>query len=153
MKKTLGIALIILTGLATAAPTFAAKGKPGFVGSLWGDGQLWSSKFTTEIPAPSDSNVQSYDMLFVIINSNAEGGQLPVSEAAPGNPDFDGGRWFVQTAWWTQQGLEWYGTVPMITSYDQLLWEVAAGNMGYHAGSPEGGPPPYFQCPLLPVKY
>lgn len=152
MNKRIGIALIAIASLAAALPSFAAKGKPGFVGSLWGDGQLWSSKFTTEIPAPNDNNVQSYDMLFVIINSNNPYDQFPVAEAAPGNTNFNGGRWFVHTAWWTEQGLASYGTVPVITSYADLLEEVMIGNMGFAPGSPEGGPPPYFQCPVLPVK-
>lgn len=152
MKKILSIALIVTGGLATAVSSFALPGKPSFSGGLWGDGKLWGSKATAILPAPNEHNVQSYDMLFVIINSNAEGGQLPVAEAAPGNPNFNSGRWFVQTAWWTEQGLSWYGTVPVITSYADLLEEVLLGNMDFAPGSPEGGPPPYFQCPMLPVK-
>jgi hypothetical protein len=152
MKTRFRIALFALAAIAYATPSFALPGKPGFVGSLWGDGKLWSSKATAIIPAPNAHNLQSYDMLFVIVNSNAEGGQFPVAEAAPGNPDFNSGRWFVQTAWWTEAGLAAYGTVPVITSYSQLLEEYALGNVDFAPGSPEGGPPPYFQCPLLPVK-
>ncbi|HUG09911.1 MAG TPA: hypothetical protein VMM36_02800 [Opitutaceae bacterium] len=152
MKTRFRIGLFALAALAYATPSFALPGKPGFAASLWGDGRLWSSKATAILPAPTEKNLHSYDMLFVIINSNADGGQFPVAEAAPGNPDFNSGRWFVHTAWWTEQGLAWYGTVPVITSYAELLEEVIIGNMAFAPGSPAGGPPPYFQCPMLPVK-
>jgi hypothetical protein len=152
MNRKLGLVLILAAGLTSALSSFGLPGKPSFSPGVWGDGKLWGSKATAIIPAPTENNAHSYDMLFVIINSNAEGGQLPVAEAAPGNKNFNSGRWFVQTAWWTDAGLAWYGTVPVITSYAELLEEVMLGNMAYAPGSPEGGPPPYFQCPLLPVK-
>jgi len=152
MKSKTGIVLIALASLTASLTSSALPGKPGFSAGLWADGRLWGSKATAILPAPTESNVHSYDMLFVIVNSNAEGGQLPVAEAAPGNTNFNSGRWFTHTAWWTEQGLASYGTVPVITSYAELLEEVLLGNMAWAPGSPEGGPPPYFQCPLLPVK-
>lgn len=152
MNRKLGLVLILAAGLSSALPSFALPGKPSFDAGLWADGRLWGSKATAILPAPTDKNVHSYDMLFVIINSNAPGGQLPVGEAAPGNTSYNSGRWFTHTAWWTEQGLSWYVTVPVITSYAHLLEEVLLGNMAYAAGSPGGGPPAYFQCPLLPVK-
>jgi hypothetical protein len=130
----------------------AAKGQPNFGPSVWGDGQAWGTKGTTALPAPTDHNEQSFDALFVIVNSNNPAGQMPVSEAAPGNTRYNGGRWVTFTAWWTEAGFAAHGTVPVITSYADLLVHYMLGHLDAELGPPEGGPPPYFQCPLLPVK-
>ena len=90
--------------------------------ALYGDGELWGTKGTTTLPAPNDHNGQSFDALYVIIN-NPDDVQLPVSEAAPGNPD-----------------------------YDEIMEHEDLGHLVITAGTFDGGPPAYFQCPLLPVK-
>lgn len=130
----------------------ANSGQPSFSAGIWADGETYGSKRTTELPAPNTHNIQSYDPLFVIINSNNPEGQLAVAEAAPGNVAFNGGRWITYTAWWTDEGFEEFGTVPVIHSYAELLVYYMYGYLDMEVGSPEGGPPPYFQCPLLPVK-
>jgi len=80
-------------------------------------------------------------------------GQLPVAEAAPGNPDYNGGRWFTHTVEWTQDGFDAHGTVPVLTSYEELVIHYILGHLEITQGPPDGGPPPpYFECPLLPVK-
>ena len=146
-KSIVAAASAILAISATAGP-----GKPNFGPGLWADGRTWGSKGTTELPAPNGHNIQSYDPLFVIINSNNPDGQLPVAEAGPGNVAFNGGRWITYTAWWTGDGFAAYGTVPVITSYAELLVYYMYGYLDFEVGSPENGPPPYFQCPMLPVK-
>jgi len=123
--------------------TLAAPGKPDFSPALYGDGELWGTKGTTELPAPKN-NIQSFDKLFVIVNGAP--GQLPVSEAAPGNPDYNGGRWFTHTAMWIS------GEPVVLTSYDDVMDHYDLGHLSIAAGSFTGGPPDYFQCPLLPVK-
>lgn len=146
-----------LTILAAASTVItlsamANPGKPGFSAGIWADGRTFGSKRTTELPAPTEKNVHSYDPLFVIINSNNPEGQLAVAEAAPGNVSFNGGRWITYTAWWTDGAFDMFGTVPVVTSYADLLVYHMHGYIDFEVGSPEGGPPPYFQCPLLPVK-
>jgi hypothetical protein len=148
----LGIALSVLMISPALREAHAAKGQPNFGPGVWADGQTWGTKFTTELPAPNDNNMDSFDPLFVIVNSNNPEGQLPVSEAGPGNVNYNGGRWVVYTAWWTEQGFADHGTVPVLTSYADLLIHYMLGHLEFEIGSPEGGPPPYFQCPLLPVK-
>jgi len=145
-------ALLVAASAGMVMTAAANKGKPSFSPGLWADGQTWGSKGTTELPAPTAHNIGSYDPLFVIINSNNPDGQMPVAEAAPGNVAFNGGRWLTYTAWWTDDGFAAYGTVPVITSYADLLVYHMYGYLDFELGSPEGGPPPYFQCPLLPVK-
>lgn len=130
----------------------ALRGKPNFTAQLWGDGELWGTKAAAIIPAPRPGNEQSFDKLFVVTNSNNPDGQLPVSEAAPGNPAYNGGRWFTHTVVWTQAGFDAHGIVPVLTSYEDVMLHEGLGHLDITAGSPPGGPPDYFECPLLPVK-
>jgi hypothetical protein len=150
-RKISALAFVFALVLAFAAPVAADPGQPNFGPAVYGDGQVWGTKGAAGLPAPSESNLQSFDMLFVVTNSNAAG-QLPVSEAAPGNPNYNGGRWFTHTVTWTQDGLDAHGTVPVLMSYADILFHYSLGHLTIAAGSPAGGPPPYFECPLLPVK-
>ena len=53
---------------------------------------------------------------------------------------------------WTQAGFDAHGIVPVFTSYDEILVHEDLGHLAIAPGSPPGGPMPYFECPLLPVK-
>ncbi|GGC06080.1 hypothetical protein GCM10011352_35360 [Marinobacterium zhoushanense] len=140
----------LFISLMLLLPALAEAGQPNFMPSVWGDGMLWGTKGTTELPAPTDRNVQSFDALYVIIN-NPDAVQFPVSEAAPGNPAYNGGRWFTHTVMWTEEGLEAHDPVPVLTSYEDILFHESLGHLLIVSGSFDGGPAPYFQCPLLPV--
>ena len=147
--RNLFLALVLLLGAAASAQ--AAPGQPNFMPALYGDGELWGTKFTALIPGPNGHNEQSYDGLYIV--RNRPGGQMPVSEAAPGNPAYNGGRWSVNQVFWTEAGFIAYGgDVPVLTSFDEILYEEGMGHVYIMSGSFEGGPPQYFQCPLLPVK-
>jgi hypothetical protein len=126
--------------------------RPNFGPGLWGDGELWGTKAAAPLPPPNGRNNHSFDKLFVIVNSNNPVGQLPVAEAAPGNPHFNGGRWFTHTVEWTAEGFAAHGTVPVLMSYDDVMLHYSLGHLEITPGSPMGGPPAYFECPLLPVK-
>lgn len=155
--RTTGLAAGALALGVSASGVGAAK-KPAFTPQIYGDGEAWGTKGVTPLPPPNDHNEQSFDPLFVITNSNNPGTQLPVSEAAPGNPAYNGGRWFTHTATWTDQGFADHGTVPILTRYgpvgdpEAILTHVGLGHLTITEGSPPGGPPAYFECPLLPVK-
>ena len=146
----LSITLLIMTLGTTAA--LADPGKPNFMPSLYGDGEVWGTKATTTLPAPTENNLQSFDALYVITNSNNPEGQLPVAEAAPGNPAYNGGRWFTHTAEWTEAGFLAHGIVPILTSYADIEHHYSLGHIVITPGSFPDGPPVYFQCPLLPTK-
>jgi hypothetical protein len=145
LKKSLSIMFLLLLNLALILPASAMKGKPNFCPALYADGETWGTKATTGLPAPNEHNVHSYDALYIIINGHPD--QMPVGEAAPGNPYYNGGRWISQTVEWTIGG-----DVPLLTSYDDIMTHFFLGDLTITVGSPPGGPPPYFQCPLLPVK-
>lgn len=140
----LGASLILASVASAAGPTFAP--------AIYADGEVWSTQAVTQLPAPNGRNNHSFDQLFVITNSNNPDGQLPVSEAGPGNPHYNGGRWLTKTVTWTQSGFDAHGTVPVLKSYDDVLLHQSLGHLTISDGSPEGGPPNYFLCPLLPVK-
>ena len=126
--------------------------RPNFGPALWGDGELWGTKAAAPLPGPNGRNNHSFDKLFVIINSNNPAGQFPVAEAAPGNPYYNGGRWFTHTVEWTTDGFAAHGTVPVLMSYEDVMLHYSLGHLEITAGSPMSGPPAYFECPLLPVK-
>ena len=138
--------------LISSVMALADPGKPNFVPRLYGDGEVWGTKGTTTLPAPNDHNLQSFDVLYVITNTNNPQGQLPVSEAAPGNPMYNGGRWFTHTVEWTAEGFMAHGIVPILKSYEDIMLHYSLGHLIITSGSFPGGPPVYFQCPLLPVK-
>jgi hypothetical protein len=148
MVSVLALSLMVV-GTASANP-----GQPNFGPALYGDGEVWGTKGAAALPAPNGKNDQSFDKLYVITNSNNPGDQFPVAEAAPGNPDFNGGRWFTHTVEWTAQGFADHGTVPVLKSYDDIMLHAGLGHLEITVGSPggPGAPPDYFECPMLPVK-
>jgi len=141
------ISLLMVFGIANALP-----GKPDFNEHIYADGVAWGTKVTTELPAPNDNNMQSFDKFFVITNSNNPEEQLPVGEAGPGNPGYNGGRWVTYTVEWTASGFAAHGTVPILKSYDDIMLHEGLGHLTVTMGTPGPPPPPYFSCPLLPVK-
>jgi hypothetical protein len=137
MKKSILFLFVALLALAVAAPALAASGQPTFMPAIYADGQAWGTKGNGPLPAPNGQNDQSFDMLYQVP------GQLPVSEAGPGNPMYNGGRW------WTVQ-VEWTNgpSADPLTSYADVMAAIDAGDLRYAAIQS----PAYFQCPLLPVK-
>lgn len=140
------LALVLsVTGFVWANP-----GAPNFGPALYGDGEVWGTKGAAALPAPNGKNGQSFDKLFVIVNGAP--GQMPVAEAAPGNPAYNGGRWFTHTVMWTEDGFNAHSIVPVLKSYDDIMLHYGLGHLDIVEGSFPDGPPNYFLCPLLPVK-
>ena len=149
-------------GVGATSSAAAAPGKPDFSPRIYGDCEQWGSKVTGVIRHP---NEQSLDKFFVVtaddVDSSLPGGQLPVSEAAPGNPDYNGGRWWTHVASWTEEGEDFHDDpLPLLTRYgpasdpDSILFHYNLGHIEITEGSPggAGAPPDYFRCPMLPVK-
>ncbi|MEJ2597307.1 MAG: hypothetical protein P8Z00_03190 [Anaerolineales bacterium] len=145
MIRKFGLLLLVFVlSLALAIPAFAAG--PNFSPQIYADGVAWGTKGLGDLPAPNANNSQSFDKLFKITNSNNPDGQLPVAEAGPGNPAYNGGRWNVQIVTWTQAGFDAHGIVPVLKSYDDVMLHY---NLGHLTITSAGD---YFECPLLPVK-
>lgn len=147
------VILSIVTAMLTliAAPAIALPGQPNFGSAIYADGDAYGTKAVAILPAPNAKNIQSFDKLFVITNG-AEG-QLPVAEAAPGNSDYNGGRWYTQTVTWTEEGMTAHGAnLPVLTSMADVMFHASLGHLDIQAGTFDGGPPAFFVCPLLPAK-
>jgi hypothetical protein len=133
MKRLMiGATAALLATLAFATIVSANPGKPDFSGGIYADGQLFGTKGAATIPAPNSHNVQSFDVLVRFDNQPA------VSEAGPGNPDFNGGRWILKTATWNTDPY-------LLTSYADVLAAEQAGDITIvndHS---------YLECPLLPT--
>ena len=77
-------------------------------------------------------------------------GQRAISAAAPGDQDFNGGRWHVVLVTFTDQGMAVHdpdgdGVVNFeLTSADQVLAHMALGHLILTDTDI------YFECPLLP---
>jgi hypothetical protein len=149
-KIALTITVLALVVWATSVCVYAEG--PSFGPQIYGDGEAWGTKGVATLPAPNEHNVQSFDKLFVFTNGAV--GQLPVAEAAPGNRYYNGGRWFTHTVTWTQAGMDQHENdgLPVLKSYEQIMDENDVNHLIIVEGSPTGGPRPYFECPLLPVK-
>jgi len=147
MLRKIGLCLsVVVLSLLLAVPVFALPGRPDFGPHIHADGVDWGTKVTTPLPAPNGNNAHSFDKLYVV--TNGADGQLPVGDAAPGNPDYRGGRWKTWTATWADEVPH---AIPVLMSEEDILFHAGLGHLTIVKGSP-GGPPPYFSCPLLPVK-
>lgn len=144
--------LVLLLVLMIAVPALAAPGMPDFNPHIYADGVAWGTKVTTALPAPNGNNAHSFDKLFVFTNGPSE--QLLVAEAAPRNPEYNGGRWVTYTASWTEEGMAAHDPLPVLKSYEEIQLHEGLGHLLLAKGSPDApdAPPPYFSCPLLPVK-
>lgn len=141
-KRTFVIIAVLLALLAAALPALAAG--PNFGPAIYADGQAWGTKGLGDLPAPNGDNDQSFDHLYVF--TNGAGGQLPVAEAAPGNPRYNGGRWNVVEATWTAAGIAAHDPLPVLMSEEDVRFHVSLGHIDLASANT------YFLCPLLPVK-
>lgn len=135
--------------LGVSATGFGTAQQPNFDEQIYGDGVAWGTKGVTTLPPPTENNVQSFDDLVFIVDGTSPPVQLPVSEAAPGNPDYNGGRWISKTI--DVSDLE--SLLPIRSYADFSTGEVDAFQLGAPVDE-NGDPfrPDYFECPLLPVK-
>lgn len=146
MRRFVLLATLATLFMLIAIPAVADKGKPDFSPHIYADGEAWGTKVATALPAPNGNNAHSFDKLFVFTNGAT--GQLLVGEAAPGR-DYNGGRWVTWTATW---GDDVPHDIIVLRSYEEVMFHYNLGHLELTKGSPPGGPPAYFECPLLPVK-
>jgi hypothetical protein len=135
MLRRLPVLLLTLTAvLLLAMPVFAQP--PSFGPAIYADGKMWATQGVATLPPPNDHDAQSFDQLFRF--TNPAPGQLPVAEAAPGNPIYNGGRWNAFEVTWN------IPDPPVVTSYAELMQHAEDFTM-VSAND-------YFECPLRPVK-
>lgn len=155
-KKFQVIVLALALSLVFVLPALGAPGRPDFGDHVYVDGNPFGTKAVTEVPAPNENNEQSFDPLYVFSFENApEGSILPeqplVAESAPGDTDYNGGRWDTKTVVWTEEGFADHGDVPALFSIDDIELHMSLGHLEIVDGG-SGLAPDYFECPLLPAK-
>jgi hypothetical protein len=131
LRASAATAAGLALGVLASGPVAAEP--PEFGGRIYGDGELWATKGVADLPLPNGKNDQSYDRLFPTPGTDL----IAVSEAAPGNPHYNGGRWAVHP-------LDWHVDPVQLTSYDEVMRYAKAGKLSY----PED-PVDAFECPLV----
>jgi hypothetical protein len=145
MTRTLKALSLALLMLCVAS---AALGRANRVaGAVWAEGELYDTVVTpTSFNSPPAG---STDIIYSFMMSGLAG-QRSVAESAPGEPDFNGGRWDVHMAIFTAEGLQAVdpdgdGTANFeLTSAEEVLEYAAMGYLMIHQADF------YFECPLLP---
>jgi hypothetical protein len=143
--SVLAAVLAVLVGIALAASSQAFANPPGRP-TVWVDGERYNAivpfspdgtvqfRNVPDDAAPSVAHLETTDNLYVV-SINPETQQL-VSDAAPGDRDYNGGRWLPHMVTLT-------GADPsVLTSEDAILAAYAAGDVDI------SGPGDVFECPL-----
>jgi hypothetical protein len=117
--------------------------------ALWAGGVTWDTVLTpTSFKNPPSHSV---DLLFDFSMSGLTG-QRGVSDSYPGQPDYNGGRWWVQMVVFTPQGIDVHdadgdGAVDFeLTSAEEVLEHLDLGHLEIFETAT------YFVCPLKKSK-
>lgn len=131
-------ASVTASGLAfgVGMSTTAVAEPPGFTGRIYADNDVWATRGVADLPFPNDNNEQSYDELF----PSPGIGLLAVAEAAPGSPDYNGGRWAVHP-------LTWHVEPKQLKSYTEIQQYVSADKISF-----PDDPVDAFECPLVRIN-
>lgn len=144
----LGVAGLGAAGTAAANPGKGDENGNGrSFGAVYANDVLWRTnvvKVLDEEPDPSDT-------IYFINDGNgpAQGPSPFVSESAPGDQDWNGGKWVHYSALVIDE--EAFAALDLpLTSEAEVLAAEAAGALAITKGRPdfEGAPPDYFICPL-----
>lgn len=146
MRRFLAIAPALVVGLLLATSAAQADGATRVSDALWANGVTWDTVLTpTGFSQPPGHSV---DKLYNFSMSGLTG-QRAVAESAPGDHDYNGGRWWVQIVVFTEQGLlahdpDGDGVANFeLTSAADVQAHVDLGHIEIMETSI------YFECPLL----
>jgi hypothetical protein len=149
--STILAAVVIAAGMQMmnqAMPAMAAQATR-VEAAIWAHGELYDTVATdTVFTSPP---LHATDVIFSFGGSGLEG-QRSVAEAAPGDPDFNGGRWNVMIVTFTAKGKAVHdpdgdGVVNFeLTDAEMVLHHAELGHLEIQ---PAGV---YFECPMLPRR-
>lgn len=128
----------VLAGLAAAllVVTAVAYGQALPRPQTWVDGELFGGVVT---PAKFDPANGKFDELYMCGPSGFKDGVPLISDAGPGNTDYNGGRWHVNVL---KPGVPCSKYANADSDQDLDLGDFQEGTM----------PATYFECPLLPLR-
>jgi hypothetical protein len=149
MKRTTTlIGIIVATLLLLPATAFAAgQGAGGVsgVGAFYVDGVAYRTVGTPTDLSNTGAPDHSFDTIYVVGN-----GQTNVATAAPGDEDYNGGRWQVEVLDFGDTGYAMsladhdYNGSGTLDSAEEIAAALAAGYATASAG-------PTFVCPVIPA--
>ena len=117
--------------------------------AIWAHGELYDTVITpTSFVSPPEHSTDT------IYNFSMSGlmGQRSVADAAPGDPDYNGGRWIVMLPVFTDLGKQIHdadgdGIVDFeLMAADEVASHVALGHIEVFPANF------YFECPMLPRR-
>ena len=142
------VAFVLLAGL-TSSLAFAGGPATRVENAIWSHDVLYDTVVTqNSFTSPPGHTV---DKIFSFSMSGLQG-QRSVSEAAPGDTDYNGGRWWVQMVVFTQTGLDAHdpdgdGFVNFeLSNAEDVLHHRDLGHLEIYETSI------YFSCPLNPSR-
>lgn len=148
MKSKLVVSLAMFSLLGLIVATSAdARGPLRASAAIWSHGELYGTVGTPAVF--TDPPEHTTDTLYNFGMSGLEG-QRAISAAAPGDRDFNGGRWSVVLVTFTDQGKAVHdpdgdGMVNFeLTSEEDVLNHEALGHLILTDTDV------YFECPMLP---
>lgn len=148
-NRTFILASCVALMLATGSLAFAQGGGATVVleNAIWAHGELYGTVATPT--SFRNAPRHSTDVIYSFMMNEIQG-QRSVSEAAPGDRDYNGGRWNVHFAIYTPLGETYFDgdgdkTADFeLTSAEEVLAAEAAGKLEIIKANF------YFVCPLLP---
>lgn len=142
------VAAICLWAVGQATSAVAA-GASRVADAIWAHDQLYAT-----VPTPTafkSPPAHSTDVIYSFAGSGLAG-QRSVAESAPGDRDYNGGRWTVKAVTFTELGLlihdgDGDGVADFeLTNAEQVMHHVALG----HIVIEDTGI--YFECPMIPQR-
>lgn len=134
MNRRLSAALAAATlALALASGPVAAGGPPSI--GFYVDGMTYRTVGTPTDFSGTGAPASSFDLIYVL-----GGGLLNVAESAPGDTDYNGGRWLVLP-------VTWHTTPMQLTSAEQVEAYADAGLLTIATT-----PVARFECPVIPAR-
>jgi hypothetical protein len=133
MRRRILASLGAATLLAAVATSALAGGPPGV--AFYVDGDLYRTVGTPTDFADTGAPVSSFDTVYQFFGTITN-----VASSAPGDRDFNGGRWMVI-------GASWNVTPYQLHSEEEVLAAADAGDITLTSE-----PIRLFECPVIPLR-
>jgi hypothetical protein len=125
--------------MSLSAATVAAGNGPPAAG-FYVDGDLYRTIATPTELSRTGAPAHSFDTIYALGNDSTGEPLVNVAEAAPGDRDYNGGRWMVLPVTWNVQPVQLTSDAQVL-AYEALGWLDIATT-----------PVKQFVCPAIPLK-
>lgn len=137
MRKLLPIASGAILAMAIGAGTVAGSGLgPPGTNAFYVDGTIYRTIATSTNLGDTGAPLHSYDAIYDL----GGGGLINVAEAAPGDTDYNGGRWMVLPVTWLTISPTQFESEEQVLAAE-MLGQIAIGD-----------PVAFFVCPAIPPR-